>query len=51
MSPRRPGDVASYYANPDMAARTFGWKAQLNLDDMCRDSWRWEAKRAGINDF
>lgn len=50
ISPRRPGDVASYYANPDMAAQTFGWKAQLNLDDMCRDSWRWEAKRAGIND-
>jgi len=50
MSPRRPGDVASYYANPAAAERLFGWKAKRTVDDMCRDSWRWQAKRAGIND-
>jgi UDP-glucose 4-epimerase len=50
IAPRRAGDVASYYANPAMAAQTFGWKARLDVDDMCRDAWRWQAKRAGIND-
>jgi UDP-glucose 4-epimerase len=50
IAPRRPGDVASYYANPEMAKRVFGWEAKLNVDDMCRDAWRWQAKRVGIND-
>ncbi len=49
-APRRAGDVASYYANPAMAARVFGWRAKLDVNDMCRDAWRWEARRAGIND-
>jgi UDP-glucose 4-epimerase len=47
---RRPGDVDSYYANPGAAEKLFGWKASLNVDDMCRDAWRWQARRAGIND-
>jgi UDP-glucose 4-epimerase len=42
--------VASYYANPGLAARLFGWTAKLNVEDMCRDSWRWQARRAGVND-
>jgi len=50
-APRRAGDVASYYANPELAARVFGWTAKLNVEDMCRDSWRWQAQRAGINDI
>jgi UDP-glucose 4-epimerase len=50
ISPRRPGDVASYYANPTLAEQIFGWKAQLDVNAMCQDAWRWEAKRAGIND-
>jgi UDP-glucose 4-epimerase len=50
VAPRRPGDVSSYYANPALAEQTFGWKAKLNVEDMCRDSWRWQASRAGIND-
>jgi UDP-glucose 4-epimerase len=33
-----------------LAAQIFGWKAKLDVDDMCRDAWRWQAKRAGIND-
>jgi UDP-glucose 4-epimerase len=43
--------VASYYANPAMAAEIFGWKAELDVNDMCRDAWAWQAKRAGINDL
>jgi UDP-glucose 4-epimerase len=50
IAPRRPGDVASYYANPEMAKRLFGWGAKKNVEDMCRDAWRWQAKRDGIND-
>jgi UDP-glucose 4-epimerase len=49
-APRRPGDVASYYANPALAAQIFGWAAKLDVEDMCRDSWRWQARRAGLND-
>ncbi len=51
IAPRRAGDVASYYANPALAAQLFGWKAALDVEDMCRDSWRWQARRAGINDI
>ncbi|MEF9852445.1 MAG: UDP-glucose 4-epimerase GalE [Hydrogenoanaerobacterium sp.] len=38
--PRRPGDIASCYANSEKAFRELGWKAELNIDDMCKDSWR-----------
>lgn len=51
IAPRRAGDVASYYADPEMAEKVFGWKAKLNVDDMCRDSWAWQARRAGLNDY
>jgi UDP-glucose 4-epimerase len=51
IAPRRPGDVASYYANPAAAARLFGWTAQRDVTAMCRDAWRWAATRAGINDI
>ncbi len=50
VAPRRPGDVASYYANPALAERLFGWKAKLGVAEMCRDAWKWQARRAGIND-
>jgi UDP-glucose 4-epimerase len=50
IAPRRPGDVASYYANPSLAEKLFGWKAKLTTEDMCRDAWTWQARRAGIND-
>jgi UDP-glucose 4-epimerase len=51
IAPRRAGDVASYYANPALAAKIFGWKATRDVNDMCRDAWRWQARRAGINDI
>ena len=42
MAARRPGDIDACYANPDKAARELGWKAEKDLTDMCRDSWRWQ---------
>lgn len=40
---RRPGDSAIVYADPSMAERELGWKAELDLDAMCRDAWRWQS--------
>jgi UDP-glucose 4-epimerase len=39
---RRPGDVATCYADPSIAARELGWRAELGLEDMTRDGWRWQ---------
>ena len=39
---RRPGDLATCYADPAKSAEKLGWKAEKNLDDMCRDTWRWQ---------
>ena len=36
---RRPGDIDCCYADPEKAARLLGWKAEKNLEDMCRDAW------------
>ena len=41
---RRPGDIASCYANPNNAAKKIGWKAELKLDEMCKDTWRWQSQ-------
>ena len=41
---RRAGDIAELYANCDLAAKEIKWKAQLNIDDACRDSWNWQSK-------
>jgi UDP-glucose 4-epimerase len=40
---RRPGDIASVYADPSKAERELGWKARRGIDDMCADSWRWQS--------
>jgi UDP-glucose 4-epimerase len=40
---RRPGDVASCYADPAAAQSLLGWKAQRGLREMCEDSWRWQS--------
>lgn len=41
---RRSGDIATVYASPDKSARLLGWRAELGLDDMCRDTWTWQSK-------
>lgn len=39
---RRPGDIATCYADCTKAAKVLGWKAEKTLVDMCRDGWRWQ---------
>ena len=41
MADRRPGDVAVVYGSADKAKVELGWVAELTLEDMCADSWRW----------
>ena len=40
---RRPGDIASCYADPTKAKEELGWVAERGLDEMCEDSWRWQS--------
>jgi UDP-glucose 4-epimerase len=42
LTDRRPGDIATCFADASKAYRGLGWKAEKNLEDMCRDSWRWQ---------
>ena len=42
--PRRPGDIAECWADPKKAKELLGWQAEKNLEDMCRDSWRWQSQ-------
>lgn len=39
---RRPGDIGICYANASKALKELGWKAEKGLEDMCKDSWRWQ---------
>lgn len=41
---RRPGDIAMCYANPEKAQRELEWKAELSLEDACRDTWNWQSQ-------
>ena len=41
---RRPGDIGTVYASPDKSAELLGWKAEYDLDDMCRDTWAWQSQ-------
>ena len=41
---RRLGDLPTCYADPAKSERVLGWKAEKNLEDMCRDSWNWQSK-------
>jgi UDP-glucose 4-epimerase len=43
VGPRRPGDIASCYANVDRAAARLGWRADFGLERMCVDAWRWQS--------
>ncbi len=41
---RRPGDIATCYAHAEKAKIELGWKAELSIEDMVRDAWRFEEK-------
>lgn len=41
---RRPGDIATCYADPSFALQELGWSAEFGIEDMCRDSWNWQSK-------
>jgi UDP-glucose 4-epimerase len=43
---RRKGDVAESYTDPSYAKELFDWQAELNLNDMCRDSWNYKVKNS-----
>jgi UDP-glucose 4-epimerase len=40
---RRPGDIAVCYADASLAQRELGWRAVRSIEQMCADSWRWQA--------
>ncbi|MGC4432179.1 GDP-mannose 4,6-dehydratase, partial [Streptococcus suis] len=41
---RRPGDIASCYADPSKAKEELGWQAAFSIKEMCQDAWRWQSK-------
>ena len=43
VGPRRPGDIASCYADPALALALLGWRAERGLATMCTDAWRWQS--------
>jgi len=40
--PRRPGDIATCFADPAKAKKELGWTAKRDIVEMCEDSWRWQ---------
>ena len=42
IQPRRAGDIATCYSNPEKAEKELGWKAQYGIEEMVRDSWNWQ---------
>ena len=44
ITPRRPGDIATCYADPTKAKEELGWEATKTLEDMCKDSWKYIEK-------
>ena len=44
IDPRRPGDPDEVYADADKAKELLGWTAELGVDEMCEDTWRWQSK-------
>ncbi len=44
IKPRRPGDIAECYANPEKAKKILGWEAKYGIEEMCRDSWNFTQK-------
>lgn len=51
IDPRRPGDPDEVYADASKALDVLGWKADLGVDEMCRDTWNWQKNNPnGYND-
>ena len=46
---RRPGDIAACYSDPAKAKKELGWEAELDINQMCEDAWRWQSKH--LNGF
>jgi UDP-glucose 4-epimerase len=44
LAPRRAGDVAASYADPQRALKLLAWRTRRGLDTMCADSWRWQQR-------
>jgi len=44
IAPRRPGDIATCYADPTLAKQELGWQASRGLAEMCEDTWRWQSE-------
>ena len=44
IDPRRPGDLPAYYANTALAEQELGWKAKLDINKICEDTWRWQSQ-------
>lgn len=44
IAPRRAGDVASVYANPELARQLLGFETEYSIAEMCRDAWVWQSR-------
>ncbi|MBM7661744.1 UDP-glucose 4-epimerase [Bacillus mesophilus] len=44
ISERRPGDIAECYADPTKAKEELGWEAEKGIEEMCKDSWKWQSE-------
>jgi UDP-glucose 4-epimerase len=44
VAPRRAGDLAAYWADPQHALNTLSWQVEKTMDDMCQDTWRWQSQ-------
>ena len=49
IGPRRAGDAATTYSDPSLAEKELGWKAELGIEDMCRDAWNFRKIREAEN--
>jgi len=43
IKPRRPGDIATCYADASLAKKELGWEAKYGIEDMCASSWKWQS--------
>ncbi|MGG4773421.1 UDP-glucose 4-epimerase GalE [Paenalcaligenes sp. Me52] len=49
IAPRRPGDIASCWADTALARKKLGWTASSGIQQMCDDAWRWQCHAASAN--